>query len=119
MPVHHWDDLEAVALNPLVQGRVLELPQVMVARITAPKGKTINVHRHDFDQITIMLRGKMRWQIEGEESTVVGPGHVLLMAAGVAHGGEVIEEAEYIDVFAPPRQDFSWYRQKLDQPPGE
>jgi hypothetical protein len=37
----------------------------------------------------------------------------MLMKAGRAHGGEVLEEAEFLDVFVPPRQDFSWYKQKL------
>jgi hypothetical protein len=39
--------------------------------------------------------------------------HGWVMPAGVAHGGEVLEDAEYLDGFAPPRQDFSWYKQKL------
>ena len=44
---------------------------------------------------------------------MVTAGDVLLMPAGVVHGGEVIEDAEYLDVFAPGRQDFSWYKQKI------
>ena len=54
----------------------------------------------------------MRWVIEGEEPRIVTAGDVLLMPAGVVHGGEVLEDAEYLDVFAPGRQDFSWYKQK-------
>ena len=113
MPMYRWDDLEEVELNPLIYGRVLEVPHAMVARIKAPKGNALNMHKHDFDQITNMISGKLQWHIEGEEPRVVGPGDVMLMPAGVAHGGEVLEDAEYLDVFAPPRQDFSWYKQKL------
>ena len=114
MPMYRWDDLEEVELNPLIHGRVVEVPNAMLARIKAPKGP-INMHRHDFDQITHMLAGKMRWVIEGEEPRIVTPGDVLLMPAGVAHGGEVLEDAEYLDIFAPGRQDFSWYKQRLPQ----
>jgi len=113
MPVYNWDAIENVELNPLVYGKVLQTDKVMVARITCPAGKTMNLHKHDFDQITNMLRGKIRWKIEGEGECIVGPGDVMVMAAGAPHGGEVLEDAEYIDVFAPPRQDFSWYQQKL------
>ncbi|MEW6672005.1 MAG: cupin domain-containing protein [Thermodesulfobacteriota bacterium] len=113
MPVYHWDTLEEKELNPLVFGKVVQTDKVMVARITCPVGKTMNMHRHDFDQITNMLRGKIKWRIEGEGEFVAGPGSVMVMPAGTAHGGEVLEEAEYIDVFAPPRQDFSWHRQRL------
>lgn len=115
MPIYKWDELEEVELNPLIYGKVVEVPNAMVARIKAPKGNALNMHTHDFDQVTHMLGGKIHWHIDGEPSRIVGPGDVLLMPAGVAHGGEVLEDAEYIDVFAPGRQDFSWYKQKLPQ----
>ena len=114
MPIYRWAELEEVALNPLIRGRVVEVPNAMLARIKAPRG-TINMHKHDFDQITHILSGKMCWVIEGEEPRVVGAGDVLLMPAGVVHGGEVLEDAEYLDVFAPGRQDFSWYKQTITQ----
>jgi quercetin dioxygenase-like cupin family protein len=112
MPVYNWDKLERVSLNPLITGKVVESKKAMVARITCPVGD-VNMHVHEFDQITNMLRGKMRWVIQGEGEFVVGPGDVMVMEAGVAHGGEVLEEAEYLDVFVPPRQDWSWYKQRL------
>ena len=112
--MYKWAEMEEVALNPLIKGRVVEAPNAMLERIKAPKGP-INMHTHDFDQITHMLAGKLRWVIEGEETRVVGPGDVMVMPAGVPHGGEVLEDAEYLDIFAPGRQDFSWYKQKLEQ----
>jgi hypothetical protein len=44
--------------------------------------------------------------IEGEGQRIVGPWDVMLMPAGVAHGGEFLEDAEYLDVLAPLREDF-------------
>jgi quercetin dioxygenase-like cupin family protein len=87
----------------------------MVARIKAPAGNALNMHVHDFDQVSHMIAGKIRWHIEGEPTRIVGPGDVMVMKAGVAHGGEVLEDAEYIDVFAPGRQDFGWYKQRLPE----
>jgi quercetin dioxygenase-like cupin family protein len=110
--MYRWDDLEEVALNPLIKGRVVEVRNAMLARIKAPKG-SYSMHKHDFDQITHILGGKMRRVIDGEEPRIVSAGDVLLMPAGVAHGGEVLEDAEYLDVFAPGRQDFRWYKQKI------
>ena len=114
MPYYRWDEMEEVELNPLIYGRVVEAPQAMLARIKAPKGNALNMHKHDFDQITHMLAGRIRWHIDGEEQRIVGPGDVMVMPAGVVHGGEVLEDAEYLDIFAPLRQDFSWHKQKLD-----
>jgi quercetin dioxygenase-like cupin family protein len=113
MPWYNRDELESVEFNPLVYGKIVQTEKAMVAKITCSSGKTMNMHRHDFDQITNMLRGKIRWIIEGEGERIVGPWDVMVMPAGVAHGGEVLEEAEYFDIFVPPRQDFSWYKQKL------
>ena len=115
MPVYNWDELEEVELNPLIYGKVIEVPNAMVACIKAPAGNTLNMHVHDFDQVSHMIAGKIRWHIEGEPTRVVGPGDVMVMKAGVAHGGEVLEDAEYIDVFAPGRQDFGWYKQRLPE----
>lgn len=113
MPMYDWNELPEVELNPLIYGRIVEVPNAMVAKIRAPRGNALNMHKHDFDQVTNMLKGKILWHIEGEEPRLVGPGDVLVMPAGKLHGGEVIEDAEYIDVFAPGRQDFSWYKQRF------
>lgn len=112
MPVYNWDKLENEVLNPVIKGKVIQSEKAMVARITCPVGK-LNMHIHEFDQITNMLRGKMHWIIEGEGEWIVGPGDIMVMPEGVAHGGEVLEEAEYLDIFVPPRQDWSWHTQKL------
>ncbi|SMF25487.1 Cupin domain-containing protein [Xaviernesmea oryzae] len=115
MPMYRWSDLEEVELNPLIYGRIVEVPNAMVARIRAPKGNSLNMHVHDFDQVTNMVSGKIRWHIDGEEPRICEAGDVMWMPAGVAHGGEVLEDCEYIDVFAPGRQDFGWYKQRMEE----
>jgi quercetin dioxygenase-like cupin family protein len=119
MPVYSWSELPEAELNPLIYGKALEVPNAIVARIRTPKGNALNMHRHNFDQVTNVISGRIRWHIEGAPSRIVGPGDVMLMPAGVAHGGEVLEDAEYIDIFAPSRQDFNWYKQSLPQEPGD
>lgn len=56
MPMPRWANLEEVPLNPLITGRVVEVPKAMLVRIKAPKGP-INMHSHDLDQISHMLAG--------------------------------------------------------------
>ena len=108
MPVYTWTDIEERQLNSIIRGRIVQTGNVMACRITAPKGSIIKPHSHPFDQITHMLRGRFLWQIEGEPARIVQAGDVMVLPAGVAHGGEVQEEAEYIDIFAPPNPDFQW-----------
>jgi quercetin dioxygenase-like cupin family protein len=64
-------------------------------------------HSHDFDQIAVVVQGRMRFTIGGE-TVDVGAGEVLLIPAGVEHAGEVLgdEPALNLDVFAPARDDY-------------
>ncbi len=108
MPVYTWTDVEERQLNTVARGRIVQTENIMACRITAPKGGMIKAHSHDFDQITQVLRGKFLWQIEDEPPRIIQSGDVMVLPAGVVHGGEVLEEAEYIDMFAPPNPDFQW-----------
>lgn len=110
MPVLSWNDVEERQLNSVVRGRIVQTDSVMACRITAPAGGRVKTHTHPFDQITHMLRGAFLWQIEDEEPRLVRAGDVMVLPAGTAHGGEVLEEAEYIDIFSPPNPDFQWDR---------
>lgn len=46
MPMYRWADLEEVPLNPLITGRVVEVPNAMLAGIAAlserHRGKSAN-----------------------------------------------------------------------------
>ncbi len=108
MPIRRWSEIEEKPLNNVIRGRIVETPNVMACRITARAGSPIKTHVHDFDQITHMIRGKLRFHSGDEPPRIVGPGDVMAFPAGTPHGGEVLEEAEYIDVFSPPNPDFRW-----------
>lgn len=108
MPVLSWSEIEERQLNSVVRGRIVQTGNVMACRITAPAGGRVKTHTHPFDQITHMLRGKFMWRTGDEAPRIVQAGDVMVLPAGTPHGGEVLEEAEYIDIFAPPNPDFQW-----------
>lgn len=108
MPIYLRRDGKDRDINSVVSGRVFQTDQVMVCQLRAKQGENINPHSHEVDQITVMLKGCLDWQIEGEEKRQVKAGDVMVMPAGTVHGGKVLQDAEYVDVFAPPNQDFGW-----------
>ena len=63
-------------------------------------------HSHPHEQMSIVVRGRVRFFIEGEERIAV-PGDVLSFPSECWHGATMMdEEVELIDIFTPIREDF-------------
>lgn len=110
MPLFHWNEVEEKQLNNIITGRIVKTDNVMACRIRAKAGNPIKTHTHPFDQITHMLGGKLKFHLGDEAYQIVQAGDVMVLPAGTPHGGEVLEDAEYIDIFSPPNPDFQWDR---------
>jgi hypothetical protein len=62
-------------------------------------------HRHEAEQFSIVLKGRMRFTIDSEER-VLGPGEVAHIPGNVPHAIESLEEyVQVLDVFVPLRPD--------------
>ena len=107
MPLIHWNEVEEMNMANTARARVVQTDQVMACRIVAPEGIRTETHTHPFDQITHMMRGKLKFHLGDEDYKIVGPGDVLVVPAGTPHGGEVLERAEYIDFFSALNPLFS------------
>ena len=63
-------------------------------------------HSHPHEQMSIVVKGRVRFFIEGEER-VANPGDVLHFPSDCWHGATMMdEEVELIDIFSPVREDF-------------
>jgi quercetin dioxygenase-like cupin family protein len=63
-------------------------------------------HSHPHEQMSIVVRGRVRFFVEGEER-IASPGDVLHFPPECWHGATMMdEEVELIDVFSPVREDF-------------
>lgn len=62
-------------------------------------------HVHEAEQFSIMLKGRMKFVIGGEERVLI-PGEVAYIPSGVEHSIESLDEYVLVlDVFAPHRPD--------------
>lgn len=63
-------------------------------------------HRHPHEQMSIVVSGRVRFFVEGEER-ICAPGDVLQFPSNCLHGATMMdEEVVLIDVFTPLREDF-------------
>ncbi len=63
-------------------------------------------HSHRHEQMTLVVQGKVKFTISGEER-VVSAGDVLYFPPNNRHGATMLdEEVILIDIFSPVREDF-------------
>lgn len=86
----------------LANGDTLLGARVIFDKVTT----SVTPHIHPHDQFTYVLKGKLKFLINGEE-TIVTAGDSILFPSNVPHGCIVLEEgSEVLDVFTPTRKDF-------------
>jgi quercetin dioxygenase-like cupin family protein len=105
--VLRWDDEPIERLSDGIGRRMLNGEALTLAQITLAAGAVVPEHEHANEQIATVLSGRLRFTVGGEQREV-GPGESVLIAGGVPHRVEVLENAVVLDVFAPRRDD--WIR---------
>lgn len=74
---------------------------------TRKKGLIDTQHQHDdHESIAILLSGKLRLVIDGEEF-IAGPGDCWVHPRGVPHFSEALEDCVQIEVKSPPIRTWS------------
>ncbi|MDP6563258.1 MAG: cupin domain-containing protein [Alphaproteobacteria bacterium] len=103
-----WDELEMEQVGPGLDRRFIVGERLMMAQIRLAAGVKVPSHRHEHEQITNVLAGRMEFRFgeNGEDKRVVGAGEVVVIPSNLPHQAEVLEAAEVIELFAPPRQDW-------------
>jgi quercetin dioxygenase-like cupin family protein len=100
-----WADIEVEAMSSLIGRQFIVGANVMVARVLLKKGAHVPLHSHHNEQITYILDGVLKFNIEGREVTV-RTGEVLCIPPHVPHEAFALEDTVDLDIFNPPRQDW-------------
>jgi len=100
-----WDEVQNEDLRPGLSRRCVHGQQLTVARVLLKKGIIIPEHSHINEQVTYILDGWLRFQINGE-IVDVRAGEVLCIPPNVPHSAEAMEDTIDLDVFQPVRQDW-------------
>jgi quercetin dioxygenase-like cupin family protein len=100
-----WKDVELEQLNPLLQRQLVVGEKAMLARVLLKKGSHVPMHSHENEQLTYILEGALKFNIDNRE-IVVAAGEVLCIPPNLPHEAFALEDTVDLDIFYPPRQDW-------------
>ena len=105
MEFYTWDEMEKEVLSPTIARKIIAGEKAMISQVFLAKGAIVPEHQHDAEQITYILEGALRFQLEGRE-IVVGKGQVLRIPSNVPHRAVALEDTLDLDIFSPLRHDW-------------
>jgi len=88
-----------------VRRRLLTLGErLMSVTIELAGGAGVAEHEHPHEQVTVLLSGRVRFTIAGEDRELVA-GDAVGIPGGVRHSVVAVETSRLLDVFTPLRED--------------
>jgi quercetin dioxygenase-like cupin family protein len=83
----------------------VKLDNVMVTYFEFEQGKTIPLHSHPHEQITLILEGEMQF-IMGAQTKRIGAGEGVTVPPQVSHSAVALTPVVAIDAWHPIREDY-------------
>ncbi len=100
-----WDKVKKEVMNDKIWRKVITGEKVMIAQVFIAQGGVVPTHQHESEQITYILEGALKLELEGRE-VIVRKGEVLQIPSNVPHRAVALEDTLDLDVFSPIRMDW-------------
>lgn len=91
MELYTWDEMEKEVLSESFARKIVSGDKVMVAQVFMAKGAVVPEHSHDSEQISYLLEGALKFELEGKE-VLVRKGQVLRIPSNVPHRAVALED---------------------------
>src|SRR5438067_11557866 len=105
MEHYSWDQMDKEVLSETIARKIISGGKAMVAQVFLAKGAVVPEHHHESEQLTYILEGALKFELEGQE-VVVGKGQVLRIPSNVPHRAVALEDTLDLDIFSPIREDW-------------
>ena len=105
MEHYTWDSVPLEVMSDLISRKVVSGDKAMVAQVFLKKDAVVPEHHHESEQLTYILDGALKFQLEGRE-VIVRKGEVLRIPSNVPHRAVALEDTLDLDVFSPIRADW-------------
>src|SRR5258708_14655691 len=112
MEYQTWESVPLEVMSDVISRKVISGDKAMVAQVFLKKGAVVPEHHHESEQITYILEGALKFEIEGKE-IVVHKGEVLSIPSNVPHRAVAMEDTLDLDIFSPIRVD--WERRRSEE----
>jgi mannose-6-phosphate isomerase-like protein (cupin superfamily) len=100
-----WDEIPEERINDRFRRKLAWDGGLMIAWMECEKGCIVPPHSHENEQLTFVISGCWRFEIDGK-TVDVGPNEMLYIPPNVVHAAEALEAVVAYDVFSPPREDW-------------
>jgi quercetin dioxygenase-like cupin family protein len=102
-----WDEFPVYPYFPGVLRQAVCGEKVMMTKITYQGQVTIPLHKHEAEQIMLVVQGRL-WATVGSEEKEIGPGALLIINSNVPHAFRKLSEEDVIfhECFAPIRLEY-------------
>ena len=98
---HSWENLPLNRITPFKSFRAFQGENIKVLLLTLSAGHRGDKHKHDTEQISHILKGKIKVRI-GEEEREVKTGDFIHIPINQPHQTEVLDEETIIlEIFSP------------------
>ncbi len=104
--VTDWTKITIETPGPGIKRQMVVGQNMMMCRFTFEPFLITPEHTHPHEQMTLVIKGKVKFTIEGEVQ-ILSPGDVLHFPPHNRHGATMLdEEVVLIDIFSPIREEF-------------
>ncbi len=100
-----WEAVPIEVMSDMISRKIVTGEKAMVAQVFLKKDAVVPEHHHESEQITYILEGALKFEIEGRE-IVVRKGEVLTIPSNVPHRAVALEDTLDLDIFSPIRTDW-------------
>ncbi len=100
-----WDAVPMELMSEVISRKVISGEKAMIAQVFLKKDAVVPEHHHESEQITYILSGALKFELEGRE-VIVRQGEVLVIPSNVPHRAVALEDTLDLDLFSPLRTDW-------------
>lgn len=100
-----WAEIPPEQVNESFVRRLAWDGKIMVGQTLVKKGYQVPTHAHENEQITWVMSGAWRFELEGK-TVIVGANEMITIPANEPHSAFAVEDLVAYDIFTPPREDW-------------
>lgn len=106
LKTYRSSELKKFDKRPGLLGTFAHGAGLTLAHWSFDKDALLAAHSHHHEQISYVISGKVRFELERGETRILEAGDFAVFAPNEVHGGTALENAVVIDAFSPAREDF-------------